>query len=1396
MAKYIFLHDYSQEISEQYSKLLSQHIEKLPYTLSFPIFQACQKIKVEQYGAAMNHVLDFFEISIQYTSIFLFFLLKKKINIPTINKALTSFVNRIDNKRPLSFGDWVNDLFTPLMLVASVEMPEHPFVKSMNMHVCSKHRNILLGNKKEASIVQIRNEYKGHGTTLSENIYKGVLYTLEDRVLKMLNGLSAFSYYSFFAIDKNGTIWSLKGIRIMELSYIPQYLFPFSPLHYYIYQETANDEPEVIDLFPLVFLNPQKYVYTFQSLKEENASYISSNENAITYISDVLNEEIDSCFQNVIPSFDISKELNWEELKNCMTKESMNFMSRIYKEKKYNQELFVNRDRLTLTLHHFWESDKTLFPLLGEAGQGKTCQLCFWTEELLEQKKAVLIFNGADFCNYTVEQKIKTLFGYSFRRDISRLLIPLHEKAEQNNAYVYFFFDAINECLHYCNNDELEKGPLYLYKAIINLLVNEKFPRFKILFTCRFYTWKNLIQRYSTTESPYIYHAGNEDKLAIRNFTDTETEKAYRIYQRLYQMSTPYEKICKKTLIRLKDPLIMKFASSNYLGKSLSENTVDYTSLSLFDKMLCDIKNSYAGELQCDIISCIGDYLLSKYMEGCPTNAISTDILKDAYYTTESELYTLSRKIYKKDGITIAYAELLNKAERPILRETERMTINGSISEITFVYERFFEFIMARSFVKLQRNNIQDSSEPIPPEVYIKSLEKAILNVVFIETIRNALIIDCIQTQNYSTLLNLASFYSDNYIVMQLLTEVMNILISENYENELFNLIDKMLSKKISNESELVSQLNSVNKKIESNQANDDIIADYKILSKKLAPIIRLRKLASVSTINGILLTDYFNENLYKTDVLQFLWRLILDPIHDVRNDTCMYIYYLSNKTHTLDYTPLKRNLCETIILHMFRIVKSRPLLLNLIRKYTRKRSFVFFETGTRLGTLLMIDGLMKKEKRGHRVNDMLQEIEQMVRYFTLNFYLLRIFMPILQMLMRKQITFQATYVNNAIEYQAFWNRQDFLVINQQEGWTRECIKEAMSFVWHHSKYHEYKNSPKCLKEEERFKNFYPSILSAYKTGDSFTYFTLERILIIMGVCNWENIKPCVDKFFTDEYRQSEWFDYSQMSMLYVLFQIALYTKENLQELTDIYARESKIWTLHCKGQFKAPNSYKANPNGLYKRNVMTWYCVVYCANGGDGTIHEGDVKCVPIFYDLIDIAIRTKDKELLIHLIENISELITDFGYIHTAMGLLKYILIQYDTIDKVREIDEVQTDRSGLYQYNLIKVIGNVLSTAKNYYQTETDTFIKKELVGLSFPGISTYREDILSYNPSGETLSDLFTHKFGKFLTWGLLFEESIDDFAHEAMCKSVNASDCFSWYEQVVHILLKHLFKLKL
>jgi len=216
----------------------------------------------------------------------------------------------------------------------------------------------------------------------------------------------------------------------------------------------------------------------------------------------------------------------------------------------------------------------------------------------------------------------------------------------------------------------------------------------------------------------------------------------------------------------------------------------------------------------------------------------------------------------------------------------------------------------------------------------------------------------------------------------------------------------------------------------------------------------------------------------------------------------------------------------------------------------------------------------------------------------------------------------------------------------------------------------------------------------------------------------------------------------------------------------------------------------------------MSWYCVVYCYHAGDGVVRQGDDKCVPVFYKLIDDAINQKDKELLFHLLESISELITDSVYIKTALQLIKYIMTEFDCMEKIIAFDKLVInrkdgfERSGIYKDDLITLIGKVLSTAKNCFETEVNMFIRGEIVGLKFPGISKYGEEILNYNPSGETLSDLFHHKFGNFLMWSLLNEEVIGKCAHEIFSASVDSPNCYKWFDKTARIVARDLLKTKL
>ena len=192
----------------------------------------------------------------------------------------------------------------------------------------------------------------------------------------------------------------------------------------------------------------------------------------------------------------------------------------------------------------------------------------------------------------------------------------------------------------------------------------------------------------------------------------------------------------------------------------------------------------------------------------------------------------------------------------------------------------------------------------------------------------------------------------------------------------------------------------------------------------------------------------------------------------------------------------------------------------------------------------------------------------------------------------------------------------------------------------------------------------------------------------------------------------------------------------------------------------------------------MVWAC-------RHGDVQDPDCANAPLFRRLLNDAIEARDTELLVHLIENISELVTDSGYIYTALDLLLSVMSRIDSEKMLEEFSE-----------DIVTLIGKVLGTAKNYFPDEVNTFLKKDLSGLPFPGIPKYKDELLSYNPGGERLSDLFTHKFGNFLIWSLIHEEAVDEFAYEAMCLAPESKDSFEWFDKVVRVLFRHLFKVKL
>ncbi len=1342
-------------------------LPQLPYTLSHPLEQAHAAYTEGKYGRAMNHLLDFFEISAPFCSYIFLRLLQQEVTAqPAIQPVLEQFVHRIDTKRPLSFGDWLNDLLTPLLVALIKHLPEEPLSKSFASTIYIKRRNVLLGSKSVPSVVQIRNEYRGHSTTLSEAIYHEVDDLLLPRVGALVEALRPLAACSYDIGQGR-------------------------------YRIDFTDTGRQIDLYPLVFCNECDYRYVLHTLKDEQTCYVASNENAVTHISYEMNEVVDRAFQEIVPSFDIAKELNWAEIRGCLQSASATYLKRVYAEKKYNEELFVERQELTDTLREFHRSDKSLFPLIGEAGQGKTTQLAYWTERLIAQDMPVLTLSASDFTFVTLDMAVKSLFGYSARKDIRRLMDHIHSKAAANGQDVYIFVDALNECLHYADTEEANaEGPLLLYKALCRLFIDANYPHFKLLFTCRNFTWTNLIVPYTEGEAPFLFIP--KEQVEVRGFSGPDAAKAYRIYQQLYQMRTPYEQLDARVALRLRDPLTLKITSGIFLGKELSAEPDRYTSMALYNQLYEEIDNSYAGNRQRRLLDLLGAALLDAYLSGEAKESLSVEEIHQALADSHSPLHELATLMYRKDGVSIAYAELLHKAERPVLKEVERQGREGSQIYVQFIYERFLEYVVGRAF--LARHTT------LEPRHFIEAMRCGTIDVVFLGAMRNALIMASLKEGHFNLLVELARQWGDDFNIMSLVNDTMSTLINENYEEELFTLIPRLIHSG-DEAAEGIAEFNAIVHTIQNNAADTAVIERHKLLSTQLAPVMRLKKLASVSLINGMLLSDFYNENLYRHDALALLWTLITDEIYDVKNDACMYIYYLSKRTYTNGHIPLKENLTVKIVKQIYANIKRGNLLYNVASRKVRTRMFTLIETSTRLAVLMLIDSMLADEEgqeTDHSMaSDMLDEIKGLFRYLSCNLYLVKAILPFFQVVMKKQVTFQTDYVNNALEYQTFWEKDTFHGIDYQGvSWQPEDMTALMKFCSFHVEKQEliHMGSEAPLErlaaqqaDEAAWRTMHHKLLSAYQSGDSLSFFVIERIMIIMGVCDWENVAPVVRDFFRDEFRRTGMFDYAQMSLLYTLYQIALKSKRLNSELLQIYTTEAVDWTRRLRGLFKGHHSDKANAMGKYKRNLMSWYAAVYCTYAGECGRLEGDTRCVPAFYALIDEAIDQNDRELLIHLIDNIMELVTDMGYYNLALDLLKYIMMRYDSNEKIERMDSVQLDRKGIYEYGIVKLIGNVLSTAKNYCPERVNRFIQRELSALPFPGISAYQESILNYNPSGETLQDVLTHKFGNFLIFSLLNVRPVDQFSIEAIGAVNRSHNSFAWFEQVVKILIKHLFQ---
>lgn len=1060
----------------------------------------------------------------------------------------------------------------------------------------------------------------------------------------------------------------------------------------------------------------------------------------------------------------LQSKKKWADYLEESNNQTYGFLAEMAKE-KYDAQVFTDRNHVSNSFQQFAKSTSTAFILLGSAGSGKTNQICHWASELLKRNQCVICINSKIFSNISVEEYFQTAFG---KLKLETLLTNLQILANQNKKKIYLFFDAINECVDYFDktSQKNQKGPIELLKVIDKYFIKHNLPNLKIVISCRSYTWKELIELESSSIKHDLYYSNQQKKehTTIQHLSESELKCTYKKYQHKYQLQTSSEELFHSdfNLIRnrLSDPLILKMSSLVFQNQVLPNNIRLFHSKQLFENLLKEKGITQTGKNKREYVLL---NKIAKYLWKSDQDSISMEQLIMTYDDDDYPLHKLSKSIFDNDEFefSLPFNALIEKG---ILKIEKKY---GS-DEIRFVYERYQEYLFARIFKDQENIKLAHPALPIPPESYKRELLTGKNYAVVRNALRSALLQDYLDKNNDpKTILSLAC--DNNYEVQQLVIDALSVILQEDY-NQLWSLLEQMLSHKREYSSEKGKQLDKLEKLLEdyskkktnnpSTRYEQGLQERNQILND-LSPTIQVKKIA-IYAIYEIFKSDIYQNHLYpKTKhPVSSLLHAMANPISRVRDIVSLYVYYI---------TKLDKNLWSEILDQLAGKMTKSNVILNFWNDSLKKH---VFEPAIRISTLLIVEDLSSKKnvdfsKDYEFTFSIINRWIKILNEFSIIFPVLKKFT------LRKLATIQSEYVNNGIEYQHFW---DQIPKTSQNGeWSQQGYKLLLDYLTNNN---------------GEFTDLHPLVMKGMYSGDAYSFLMLERVLIMQAFKDWKRIENIVQQINDADVSHPS-VNYMQMSILYVLFRYIIKTKNPDKEAMRLFSTLVYNWTVRCKGTYYAHNNYKANNNKPYKQYTLNWYGAAYCTHYGDGNKRDEDKYPMPIFYQLIDEAIQNMDKDLLYCCIENIAVLVTDFGFYKSALQLFEYVInkIQYEST--IIELDSIQADRDN-YQDNLRTFLCKTLGTIKSYHHKEVDFFIYNNLRNSSFPEIDKFREELINYNQSYENIGDLLTHKFGNFIIWSFQNDPKVSASLKQIMQYGTEVDNYEEWFKKLSTHVFDKLF----
>ena len=1386
--------------------LADEVYDNFPYTIAYTLDEYEQYLEQENYFRAFRRYIDFFEISVQYSTSLILSILKYR-RIP-FDDVLQDVSTKIISK-PLAIGDWINEIFIVLLKHAHTLIPDEDFVASLYENIFENKGNFLQGwsGKKEEEFKGIsffRNEYLGHDSSLDDSIFEDLLKRIEPRIFKMLAAMAPLGNYSSFTLDKvvdeeenekSYTIVPLKGVDITRPLRITSDSIIKPDTYYLLKREIKRRDSlqgsEMIEISPFVVYLPvtaeddsEKTPFLFQSVHQRNLKrmiYIAPNKLARRRETEIFKDLFLEFLKSVLSKTEIGEDYKveiatgktWEEYCERINEQTSRFLFSM-KAEKYDPELYVDRKEIMNAWDAFTaESGKRAFVLLGGAGAGKTNLICRLSELYLEQGCPVITFNCKLFTHLSLEAKLGKLFQDG-KTPAEKTLERLNAFAASNNKQVFIFFDALNECITY-NNDRNSHGPLSLLRDIDELLVKKELDRFHILISCRTFTWEEAMRNeeqglnlplYFTLHD--FYKGKQTGNLSLKGFSPEELMEAYPRYAKRFDLKTTPEVLQEpgytSLRVRLEDPLVLKVASGIYRGNHLPKTARDLDSISLFTARTEMISGGSDAARELFILEQF-TRSLRKFKWDC----IQLSKLYMAYENENDPLNELAQKLFENE--TFGWDKHVKALfEQGILRVEKA----GLHEELRFVYERFHEYMYARIFIEEETAELS-SRLPVPAHRFEKELAEMKGYAVINGALRHALTMDYERTGgDPSVLIQLA--VSNAWGATALVMETLSGLISERYD-DVCRIIKQLLQYKKEEQMQSVLELEEKEQLIElGSKGKKQIEEGYleqltlrcKDLTSEFAPVIAIRKVA-MHAIYDIFRSPVYSRNLYEGENSPFalLWEAMSDPMAKVRDNVSLYIYYISRYDRDIGLRILDHLSSKIMDTSLWSMTKSS-------KRQELKQSFM--EPAGRLSLLMITEGLVERSDY-ELCNAIIITWGDILRKFTLGHTIIKIVMPFLKFFLRRQGIVQTEYVNNGIEYQNFWEN---------------IPRTAETSLWNFETF--TKLVPYLDETTEGFIHHHDSLLGGIRTGDAFSFFLIERVMIVQGWKKWENVAPLLRKVI-DLPDDEPYRDYIEMSMLYVLFHIIEKSDQFNDEAFDMFASLNEQWSERCKGLFTAHYNAKANKGNPYKQYPLNWYGAAYCRHFGDGGIRPGDDEPLPVFRRLLSKAFRDQDKELLYYCIENMAVLVTDFSKPESALQLFEYIMGFFRYESDLAAFDAQQCSRAG-YNLPLREFLCKMIGTIKSYYPRETEHFIYHKLVNSNFPDIDRFRDELINYNQSHENIGDLLTHKFGNFIIWGLLHDKAIMAFFRDGFAIAPEQSDYFGWFDGIVRISFRRLFDMKL